>query len=139
VVEIPLGHGRLAFARVLREPLFEFFDLFETERPPVKEIVACPVLFSVWVMNSAITSGRWPILGNVSVLNDYKLPEFFKIDPITKAVTIYKDGIERPAEDLEWQRLERAAVWEPEHVEDRLRDHLEGRPNVWVESLKGDP
>ena len=32
--------------------------------------------------------------------------------------------------------LERAAVWEPEHVEDRLRDHFAGRSNRWVESLK---
>jgi hypothetical protein len=31
--------------------------------------------------------------------------------------------------------LERAEVWDPEHVEDRLRDHRAGRANKWVESL----
>jgi hypothetical protein len=32
--------------------------------------------------------------------------------------------------------LERAAVWEPEHIEDRLRDHFNGIKNIWEESLK---
>jgi len=32
--------------------------------------------------------------------------------------------------------LERAAVWGPSHVEDRLRDHYAGRKNKWVESLR---
>ena len=32
--------------------------------------------------------------------------------------------------------LERAAVWEAEHVEDRLRDFYSGVQNKWVEQLK---
>ena len=32
--------------------------------------------------------------------------------------------------------LFRLAVWEPAHVEDRLRDHYAGAPNKWVESLR---
>ena len=28
-----------------------------------------------------------------------------------------------------------AAVWDPQHVEDRLRDHFAGLPNKWVQSL----
>ena len=31
--------------------------------------------------------------------------------------------------------LECAAVWEAEHVEDRLRDYFDGKPNTWVEQL----
>jgi len=36
----------------------------------------------------------------------------------------------------ESQGLEAAAVWEPEHIEDRLRDHFDGKPNKWLESLR---
>jgi hypothetical protein len=32
--------------------------------------------------------------------------------------------------------LERAAVWDTEHIEDRLEDYFNGRENKWVESLK---
>ncbi|WP_448115483.1 hypothetical protein [Mesorhizobium amorphae] len=34
--------------------------------------------------------------------------------------------------------LECAAVWDPEHVVDRLRDPADGRPNKWVERLAVD-
>jgi hypothetical protein len=27
-------------------------------------------------------------------------------------------------------------VWEPEHVEERIRDHYAGRANRWAESLR---
>jgi hypothetical protein len=32
--------------------------------------------------------------------------------------------------------LERSAIWEPEHVEERLSDHYAGKVNRWAESLK---
>ena len=32
--------------------------------------------------------------------------------------------------------LERAAVWEAEHIESRLRDYYEGKENTWVNQLK---
>lgn len=45
-------------------------------------------------------------------------------------------GGEEPASRQELEGLEVAAVWDPEHVEDRLRDHFSGRPNKWVESIR---
>jgi hypothetical protein len=32
--------------------------------------------------------------------------------------------------------LERAAVWDAEHVTARLRDHYSGRPNAYLESMQ---
>jgi len=70
-------------------------------------------------------------------------PFFYKQDAITGRLALYHSTFastnwERPASREECAGLEAAAVWEPEHVEDRLRDHFAGRPNKWVESLRID-
>jgi hypothetical protein len=90
------------------------------------------------VMNHAITSGRWSRVANAPL--DAALlqpPTFFKQDVMNpNLLSLYRAGEETPASRDECEGLERAAVWEPEHIEDRLRDHYHGRPNKWVESLK---
>jgi len=95
-------------------------------------------------MNHAVTSGRWPVIGAVPLSDDERRrPErFFKQDPLNSNLTIYWEDPESgepheiPALLEEAENLECAAVWDPEHVEDRLRDHFAGRPNKWVESLR---
>jgi hypothetical protein len=63
-------------------------------------------------------------------------PVFFKQDPINNRFFKYYESTTVAATRQECLGLERAAVWEPEHVEDRLRDHYAGVTNKWVESLK---
>jgi len=88
-------------------------------------------------MNDAVSSGRWPIIGNLPLESGLEIaPKFFKQDPINKAFSIYHRSQETPATLAECEKLERAAVWEPSHIEDRLRDYYSGVPNQWVESLK---
>lgn len=137
LVKIDLGNGMLCFGRVLEEPLLAFYDLSVVSEPNLKEVVSSPILFKICVMNHAITSGRWPIIGSLSLDEGLKKPvKFFKQDPISKELCIYINAEEIPATLAECDGLERAAVWDPEHVEDRLRDHYAGVPNQWVESLK---
>lgn len=138
VVKIPLGEDQYAFGRVLRKPLMGFYDLLVSELPSVEVIVAKPILFRVWVMNYAVTDGDWPIIGHMPLTPELEeTPIFFKQDHITGKFSIYLgNGQERPVTRKEVEGLERAAVWEPEHIVDRLRDHFAGRSNVWVESLK---
>jgi hypothetical protein len=94
-------------------------------------------------MHYAITSGIWEVVGRVPLSEDLKeIPRFFKQDMMNGAISIYQEipelapYYEIPATLAEIEGLECAAVWDPEHVEDRLRDHFAGRPNIWVESLK---
>ena len=137
IVKIDLENGTFCFGRVLEEPLLAFYDLNVTDDPSLEEIVSSPILFKVWVMNHAITSGRWPVIGSLPLDEDLQQPvKFFKQDPISKELCIYINAEEIPASLAECDGLERAAVWNPEHVEDRLRDHYAGVPNQWVESLK---
>lgn len=142
-VEVDLGGGFRAFGRVLREPLFAFYDHRGAvgSAPDLAWLATQPLAFRIMVANHAVTRGRWRVVGSMSLTPDLMTsPDFFKQDPINGGLTIYNDGLapnyERPATRSECEALERAAVWDPEHVEDRLRDHFEGRPNRWVQSLK---
>lgn len=137
IVKILLPDNFYCFGRVLQEPLVAFYDLHVREIPDIDVIISSPILFKVWVMNSAITTGRWVIVGNRDVDDRTATePEFFKQDTISKKYSRYFNNMETPATKAECIGLECAAVWDAEHVEERLVDHYAGRPNKWVESLK---
>lgn len=146
IVEISLGQGKKAYGRVLSVPLFAFYDkLFDaSEHPDKNEIVGLPVAFKINVMNSAVTHGHWPIVGRMNLTSDLQeVPKFCKQDLSTGDLYIYQEipelasnNYERRATTNECEGLETAAVWEADHVEDRLRDHFAGRPNKWVAQLK---
>jgi hypothetical protein len=137
-VKVPLDNRWHSYARVLSEPLIAFYDAKTDTDLSLEEIKARPILFVLWVMNRAVTSGRWPVIGVLPVeeyLQDE--PEFFKQDKLNPSrLTIYHKGKERPSTPEVCAKLERAAVWDPEHVEERLRDYFAGRTNRWVESLR---
>jgi len=137
IVAIPLSNSIYGFGVVLPEPLLAFLNIKSKTLDFPEKISDTDSLFKIWVFNDAVTSGRWPVVGHIE-LGDELLnsPEFFKQDPITGELSIYSNGVERTAKKHECVDLECAAVWEPEHVEDRLRDYFNGNENRWVNSLK---
>jgi hypothetical protein len=138
LVKIQLDSQWHVYARVLKEPLFAFYDSRTDKELTFDEIKNLPVLFKIWVMKYAVTSGRWPVVGNYHLEESLKQVEkFFKQDCLNpQSISIYYEGHEIPATREECIGLECAAVWDPEHVEDRLRDHYAGKPNKWVKALK---
>jgi hypothetical protein len=137
IVKIPLGDGWQCYARVLPEAALAFYDSRNNRDLPIEKVIERPVLFVVPVMHHAIKGGRWPVIGHIPLDDQVKSPPRFIQDPLDKNIfRIYENGKMRPATREECVGLERAAVWEPEHVEDRLRDHYAGRKNKWFESLK---
>ena len=136
VIELPLD-GAWGYARVLRDPLMAFYALRAEAPLAWEDVVKAPVAFTVWVMHSAVKSGRWRVVGNVPLTpTEDVAPWFFKQDAISGKLSLYRAGAERPATREECEGLERAAVWSAEHVESRLSDHLAQRPNKWAESLR---
>jgi len=139
VIKIDLGSGFHTYARVLEYVLFAFYDRRVRKALPIERIVTLPLLFQVAVMRYAVTRGRWVIVGSApldeSLLNP---PPQFMQDIMDKTrFRIYENnGTIRPATKEECLGLECAAVWDPGHVEDRLRDHYAGRKNKWAESLR---
>jgi hypothetical protein len=146
VVEIPLGRGRRAVGRLLREPLVEFYDaeVRNQDAIDIDRIVEKSVAFTIWVMNSAVTSGRWSKIGKKPLTDaeQIRVTRFCKRDDLTDQLSIYwTDPLsgevhEIPASHEECAALEPAAVWSAEHVEDRLRDHFDGLTNKWLESMR---
>jgi hypothetical protein len=126
------------YARVLPNAVFAFYESSSPRRIKVDEIVTRPVLFKVPVMNSAVTSGRWKVIGNIPLCSELQTPpSFFVQDAIHKErFSISRGGKQRPATAEECVGLERLAVWSAQHIEDRLRDAHAGKPNKWVESLR---
>lgn len=139
VLRVDLGGGWNAYARVLVEPLLAFYDLRVEVEPAIEDILSSPTAFKIWVANSAITGGRWPVIGRRDLEGDEPRQWFCKEDPVSKRLSRYSEGEEVVTTFEECNKLERAAVWEAEHVEDRLRDHFAGQPNKWVESLRLKP
>ena len=144
ILRIDLGDGSHSYAQVSEEPLIIFFDGRFAEEKSLESIGQLPVLFRLWVMNYAVTRGHWPVIGRQTIAAESaKEPFFYKQDAISGRLTLYHSSFsdtnfEQPASLAECEGLECAAVWEPEHVEDRLRDYYSGRANAWTESLKID-
>ena len=138
VVRIPMGEWH-TYALMLEDPDIAFFDARSTGDLAIGEVVARPVLFRLAVHKSAYNTGRWRKIGTAPVPEGLRgrVPRFMQ-DSINGRLSISDDGgtTSRPATLDECDRLECLAVWEPEHVEDRLRDHYAGVPNKWVESLR---
>jgi Immunity protein 26 len=137
VVEIDLGDGFHAYARILNEASFAVYDCRCDTELPLAEILKRPVLFRLAVMDWAVKKGRWKVIGGSPLEGCFSiLPPKFIQDPIDKdRFSIYEHGLIRPASREECAGIERTAVWDPSHVEDRIRDHFAGRSNKWVESL----
>ncbi|MGN6497625.1 MAG: Imm26 family immunity protein [Tsuneonella sp.] len=144
LLKVNLADGRHSYAQVADEPLIVFFDGAFTEDASLDVVITLPVLFRIWVHNDAVRNGTWSVVGNLPLSPDNAAePYFFKQDAVTGALALYHSsfadtGWERSASATECYGLECAAVWDPEHVEDRLRDYYAGRPNQWVESLRID-
>ena len=141
VVQIPLGDGCYAFAQLLDLPELAFFDLKSDRVIDPAEATRYPVLFRLWVMVYALSKGRWPKIGRAEIPNHLAEPVYrYKQDPIDPdQICLTYDGGDGPRVSVEaCAGLECAAVWDPDHVEDRLRDHFMGLPNKWALSLRSN-
>jgi hypothetical protein len=137
-VRIPLADGSYGYGRLLDFPYAAFYD-FRTEHAAsnLDEIALRPVLFLVAVHKSILET--WEIIGKRQLEDSIgQLPERFMQDVsnFDKCKIVDCKGNERPAKPEECVGLERVAVWEADHVEERLLDTFMGRLNPWVESLK---
>lgn len=142
IVKIPLENGYFNYARILKGTSFAFYDIYSKEElTDVIKIISCPVLFIISVSNYAVTDGRWIKIGKVPLENSFNiLPPRYTQDLLSpdKFKIIYSDGKIKNATKEECNGLERFAVWQPRHVEERLNDHFNGRKNRSIEQMNSD-
>ncbi len=138
-VKVPLDSEYHTYARILEDTCFAFYDYkTKNDEDNLVNILNSNILFIIPVYDSAVKNGRWKKIGTIALEEQLQgLPLFFMQDDLDpNKFSIYEKGEIRPATKEECEGLECAAVWEAEHVEERLRDHYANRPNEWVESLK---
>ncbi len=140
ILKIDLGDGYHSYARILGKANYAFYDLkTKVDIKDMSEIVSKPILFIVSVYDDVITRGRWLKVGKLPLEESLQsLPFKFIQDLYTGELEQYNSntGEIKPATKAECEGLERAAVWEADHVESRLRDFYSKKPNLWVEQLK---
>lgn len=139
VLRVDLDGQWHTYARMLaKSSWIAFYDGRVTTAEGPVEIVKRPVLFVVYVSPIAYDKGHWPKIGHVTLeVAPIPIPNQFTQGIGSKACEIIDEfWNSRPASPQECIGLEPAAVWRPEHVEERLRDHYAGRPNWQVEHSK---
>lgn len=143
VLEIQIDR-KFAYAQVTTDPFVLFFDSLSVDRKEAGEVIALPVAFTICVHNADIRSGRWKRVGKGQLsASRLETPDTFRQDGLTGRLSLHHErfastGWERPATLSECRGLEAAAVWDAQHVEDRLRDHFRGDENPWQKALEID-
>lgn len=137
VVKVDLGDGHHSYGRVLPAPTVAFYAIRASEEVPIREVLGSKILFKCWVMVFAIKKAAWPVVGHASLESELRLEDrFLHRDQLNGNYSVYYRGrIERPATSNEDFALEPAMVWDPNHIEDRLRSHFKGEPCVWLRSF----
>lgn len=140
-IEIVLPNKKFTYGRILGKACYAFYDLYSDDKiSDIESIKNAKILFVLAVHNDAIKKNRWKIIGIAEIEKEIrKIPLAFiqdELNPSQFDVYDPNTGDIRKATKEECTGLERAAVWDPEHVEDRITDHFEKRSNRWVESLK---
>ncbi len=125
VLSVPFNGGQ-AYAQMLDFPEMAFFSDAELSN----------FLFRIWVHKYCYSTGHWLRCGKAPVSAELQEEvQRFSKDRISGKYSIWVGSEERAASYAECQGLERAAVWDANHVEDRLADLAAGRENKWLNQL----
>lgn len=141
LVRIDLNNGFDAFARVLpnAQAAFYAFKCGHKEEIDYSKVYESEVLFITAVMKYAFKAEGWSLVDERPLELELLAPRnYFMKDGLNGKYSIYRssDGAICDSSKEHCQGLEEAAVWDPEHIEERLRDHLNGRLNTQVAQMK---
>ncbi|MFP4287600.1 MAG: immunity 26/phosphotriesterase HocA family protein [Candidatus Izemoplasmataceae bacterium] len=141
IIKIDLGDGYHSYARILNKSNYAFYDIrVKEDISDLNTIAKKPILFTLAVYDDVVTKGRWLKIGKLPLEENLQLlpMKFIQDAQNPERFELYDSntGETKSASKEECKDLECAAVWEASHVEERIRDHYEGRPNIWVEKMK---
>jgi hypothetical protein len=142
ILAIDLGDGTFSYARMLAHSSVAFYDMRTTGLTShIEEILYKPILFIAVPYSFAIERGRWKIIGHEPLEPNLQvLPHQLTLTPGKERFSIVDFFIYDPNEGVairgpwkeEYESYEIQGVWEPEHLEQRIRDHYAGVENVWI-------
>jgi len=142
VIKIKLNEDNSGLARVIGGSFLEFYDVLLSDAQSnfdCASITQHNVTFTLSVHKSWTKNSGWQLIGSNTNAIPNPPRQFMQGigNPNDIKIVDPTDGI-YPAtrQQVELEGLERVAVWEDSHIEDRLRDHFSGKPNVWMDQLK---
>jgi hypothetical protein len=133
-----LDDGFTYYVRLLEFPYAAFYRYrTKGESQAIGEVVAQPVMFTIAVHKSLLGKKEWQVIGQAAPDPDVRRPRELAMfnDPLGCKI-IDEQNMIRRATLQECEGLEPAAVWEPEHVADRVQDAFAGRPNHWLDQMR---
>jgi hypothetical protein len=137
ILEIYIEKEYYTYAQILGKAGYAFFDYKTKDKLKDYSILLDkPILFITSVYNDVITQGHWLKVGTLEIREDLQeQPIQFIQDAIHSDMFEFYDpntGESKPATKEQIKGLERASVWEANHIEDRIRDYYNGVPCVWL-------
>ena len=142
VIKIKLNESSSGLARVIGGSFLEFYDVFLSDSQPnfdCASITQYNVIFTLSVHKSWTKNSGWQLIGSNSSAIPNPPRQFMQSigNPNDIKIVDPTGGmIPSTRQQVELEGLERVAVWEDGHIEDRLRDYSSGKPNVWMDQLK---
>lgn len=120
VFAIPLPNGKFGFGRIYRDAsigIYNHIGIDVTDLPQKEEYQ-----FVVGVYEDVLKSGNWELVDTRPFKNEEEEwpPPYSIKDPITGKYSIYHKGEDRISTEQECKGLEVAAVWEADHIIDRI-------------------
>ncbi len=140
IVRINLPDGSYSYAQLMPNYLVGFYEYNSKLKDfDLAEVASKPFLFFSTVYADAVTSGKWEKVAKIRDKFPVELmPMQFIQDGINTAdfslYNTYSGEILRSTKE-QCRGLERAAVWEANHIEERLLDFFNGVSNQLSEKL----
>lgn len=137
ILEINIENRYYVYAQILHNSNCVFFD-YKSSKPldDFSNLGNVPVLFIIAIYNDVITKGHWLKVGKLAVRKEFEVLPFKFIQDFQnpEKFELYNpnNGAIIPSSKNEIRGLERAAVWDAIHVEDRIRDYYNGVPCLWL-------
>ena len=121
VFQIPLPDGRFAYGRVYDDASIGIYST-TTDEPLHPPIGSRSYLFFVGLYSDILEKGFWQIIGHDAFAPDESSwpPPYFVRDIISGDYQIYHRGEMRPAKPEEVEGLEEAAVYDSQHIVQRI-------------------
>lgn len=138
ILIVPLNDGNYTYCRVRDYSWISVYEIkASNELTSLAEILSAPILFSVCVHKSAFK--KWKKVGNIELDEVLKklVPSFRqnKID-LNKCSLQDEDGNVKNVTPEECVGVEKSAVWDAIHVEQRAYDELNGFENNLSNKMK---
>lgn len=120
VYQILLPNGKYAYGRFFRDAciaIYRNMSVLPGQVPQTEDYQ-----FVVGVYNDVLKSGKWPVVENRPFKSEDESwpPPMCVIDKISGKYEIYYKGELIPSNEENCSGLEEAAVWEAEHIVDRI-------------------